>query len=65
MNKPHLVLTIGYHCDVDTLTKWVADHKIKVLNIAGPRDSQAPGIYEASFELLETLLSHVIKNISS
>jgi hypothetical protein len=32
---------------------WVADNEIKTLNVAGPRESRKPGIYDATFRLLE------------
>ena len=32
---------------------WVAENRIKVLNVAGPRGSKDPGIYEATKKLLK------------
>jgi len=37
---------------------WMRHHHIAVLNVAGPRESQAPGIYARSFALLERVFSH-------
>ncbi|MFP3999789.1 MAG: putative molybdenum carrier protein [Desulfobacterales bacterium] len=34
---------------------WIAAHKIKVLNVAGPRASKDPGIYDAARDMLETV----------
>ena len=35
---------------------WLAAHHIQVLNVAGPRESQRPGVYAATVRGLETLL---------
>jgi hypothetical protein len=34
---------------------WIHRYKIKVLNIAGPKASKDPKIYQATFELMEVL----------
>ena len=34
---------------------WLTENKIKALNIAGPRESNAPGIYEVSMKFLVIL----------
>lgn len=34
------------------IANWVRDERIKTLNIAGPRESQRPGIYEQAFSFL-------------
>jgi hypothetical protein len=36
---------------------WIQRYKIKVLNVAGPRASKDPKIYQATFELLEAVLA--------
>lgn len=43
--------------NVEEFEKWLCDHKIAVLNIAGPRESLQPGIiYSRSLVCLRTLL---------
>jgi len=37
------------------IRRWLAAHRVRVLNIAGPRESQAPGIYAQARSLLERL----------
>jgi len=34
------------------ILEWIQNNNINVLNVAGPRESNAPGIYQQSFELL-------------
>jgi hypothetical protein len=38
------------------ITTWITDHEIKVLNVAGPRASHDPRIYEAVKDLLKSVL---------
>ena len=44
------------HTDI---TDWIGDQKILVLNIAGPRESECPGIYAAAHGLLLKLFAVV------
>ena len=37
---------------------WLAAHHIRVLNVAGPRESKRPGVYAAACRLLDTLLQN-------
>ena len=53
--KPLLVVALD-NCDlVNIVIQWIDEHSIEVLNIAGPRESQSPGIYNTSFKFLKTL----------
>ncbi len=36
------------------INKWIQRHKIAILNVAGPRDSEDPMIYQATMNLLDT-----------
>lgn len=40
----------------DLTRKWMAMNKIQVLNVAGPRASKDPNIYQATIELLKKIL---------
>lgn len=55
LNKPFLVIQLDLGIDGKSVTgviEWLQQHKIKTLNIAGPRESKRPGIYSATRELL-------------
>ena len=41
---------------MDRLKSWIERNDIKVLNVAGPRSSKDPGIYQATIDLLEKVL---------
>lgn len=54
--KPCLIIDLDHSCDPEKIPQWIIRHKIKVLNIAGPRESQNPGIYDQARVFLETCL---------
>jgi hypothetical protein len=54
LGRPHLVLEVDDH---DTLQHWLSTLPAGfVLNVAGPRESQAPGIHAQALALLESVL---------
>ena len=58
--RPHLHLdmkTLSVSDAAYTLKGWIGDNAIRVLNIAGPRESRDPDIYRATTAVLETLFS--------
>jgi hypothetical protein len=67
-NRPHLhidLLRINGFKAAQDITAWIADNQIKVLNVAGPRASKDPRIYDAVRKIITTvlLLDHVQSNI--
>ena len=51
LEKPYLVVDLSAF-DTDELTKWLGQVKPNTLNVAGPRESGAPGIYERALDFL-------------
>jgi hypothetical protein len=41
---------------VQALTDFLRSNKIEVLNVAGPRESKEPGVYELTLTILRFLL---------
>ncbi|WP_133127745.1 putative molybdenum carrier protein [Legionella nagasakiensis] len=56
LNKPFYVYQLG-HSRVEGIRDWLKQNKIKILNAAGPRESNFPGVYYESYALLEALFS--------
>jgi hypothetical protein len=54
--RPLLVLDLDSDPDPDTTRKWLREHGVLVLNVAGPREEGAPGIYAQSLAFLVRLL---------
>jgi hypothetical protein len=56
LGRPHLVVDVA---DVETVRRWLATLPDGVvLNVAGPRESQAPGIHADATALLDAVLAH-------
>lgn len=53
LNIPHQVCNLHMPFDMDGLNRWISSEGIKSLNIAGPRASNAPGIYHKTMAFLE------------
>ena len=53
--KPLRLVDLAEHPDPAAVAAWVAS--FRVLNVAGPRQSQSPGIYRAAREFLRQVLA--------
>lgn len=56
LGKPFLVVNPGHRQKVRALRAWLEEKGIRVLNVAGPRESQVPGIYQLAKAFLLELL---------
>ena len=56
LNKPILIFQLG-HSEAEDIRDWLNQNKIRILNVAGPRESNNPGVYCESYALLEVLFS--------
>jgi len=50
--KPHLVVDLDRPPECETVRRWLAELAIATLNVAGPRQSQCPGIAAQAAEFL-------------
>jgi len=55
--KPHLVVDLSAETDPDRARDWIHHNRIRVLNIAGPREAEHPGIHSQVVDFLRALLS--------
>lgn len=54
--KPLLVVDLRKPLDRTTVRRWLTTHARSTLNVAGPRESQSPGIHAEATSLLQSLL---------
>lgn len=59
IKKPCLIIEPARKENVKKLIRWIQDNSIAVMNVAGPRESTVPGIYEKAFDLLYKLLKSI------
>ena len=55
-DKPHLVVDTESEASTPAIREWLTTHAIKILHVAGPRESSRPGIYERAAALLRAVL---------
>jgi hypothetical protein len=56
LERPILVLDLNADANPAAARRWLAALRVRVLNVAGPRESGCPGIYAQSRAFLEALL---------
>ena len=55
IGKPCLIVALEEGIEPATFREWLAANHIAVLNIAGPRESKRPGVYDAACRCLASL----------
>lgn len=56
LGKPSLVVDLTQHPPPEAIRRWAAQHQVRVLNVAGSRESQRPGIYHEAVRFLREVL---------
>lgn len=57
-NKPYLIFDVIYDpINYDEFQAWLKENHVKVLNVAGNRNSESPGIEGKAYILLEKLFN--------
>ncbi|MFQ5935422.1 MAG: putative molybdenum carrier protein [Acidiferrobacterales bacterium] len=54
--RPYLIVDLQEVPAADTVRKWMTQHSALTLNVAGPRESGCPGIYDEAAAFLRPLL---------
>lgn len=52
LGRPCLVIDLMVTDEPDVARQWLGQHGVKVLNVAGPRESKCPGIQQRSHDFL-------------
>ena len=58
--KPCLAIDLSDTEHSPAVIQWLLVHRIRVLNVAGPRESSAPGIAQQAYEFLTSLLGPAV-----
>lgn len=58
--KPYLVVDLSKEPDVAGACRWLQSERVRVLNVAGPRESTVPGIYTIAGAFLRNLLDQAL-----
>ena len=57
LGKPHLVLDLDADPAPEAVRRWIAQHELEILNVAGPRESKAPGVAARAEAFLRATLA--------
>ena len=57
--KPCLVINLDDPDKAGIIYEWLLNNRINTLNVAGPRASKRPGIYDAAYALLLDVFSRI------
>ena len=49
----------------ESIAAWISNNKIRVLNVAGPRESKAPGIYKKAMAFLRGFIEGCVRRSKS
>jgi hypothetical protein len=55
--KPHRLVDLTKPGEPEAIRDWIEHHSIRILNVAGPRESECPGIYGAARTFLRQVLA--------
>ena len=55
--RPCLVVDLDQSPEAEAVRRWFSENKVSTLNVAGPRESQSPGIGEAARTFVTELLA--------
>jgi hypothetical protein len=57
LGKPYLVVDLADPVDLETVRAWADRYPVRVLNVAGPRESSCPGIHAEAVAWLHRWLA--------
>jgi hypothetical protein len=54
--RPLLQVNLDRPLDLTAVRSWLDNHRIKILNVAGPRESNSPGVSDRARQFLRKLM---------
>ncbi len=61
-SKPCIAIELSAPPSPEELAEWIVIYNIRVLNLAGPRESGSPGIYCRAYDFLCDFFRNITKN---
>ncbi len=65
MARPYRIVDLKRPEPPVSLRRWLREARVRTLNVAGPRASRAPGIYEQAYRYLDLVLGAVSRKSRS
>jgi len=57
LGRPCLLVNLAAAPRADDVRAWAENHRVRVLNVAGPRENSSPGAYAAAADFLRRLFT--------
>jgi hypothetical protein len=57
LGKPCLAIDLDAPAGLAQTSDWLSEHSIRILNVAGPRETQSPGVNQLAARFLHELLA--------
>ena len=57
--RPCLVVDLALPVDVQAVKDWILGHQIENLNVAGPRASKQPEVYDRAVAMLKAIFTDI------
>jgi hypothetical protein len=61
LKKPYLLIDLSKGEAPQKVLDWARDNRIQILNVAGPREGEAPGIHDRAAAFLREVLRMALK----
>jgi hypothetical protein len=58
-DRPYRVIDLNAPPDPGDVAGWIARHRIRTLNVAGPRESTHPGVHDVAAAFLDRVLDAI------
>ena len=55
--RPHLVIDLAEPLGAERVRAWAGEHRVRILNVAGPRESSCAGIHDEAAAFLRRVLT--------
>ena len=59
LQKPCFIVFLNQDQEADEFYAWMKEYKIKTLNVAGPRKSSQPNLYDRAYKFLRKVLKNL------
>jgi len=59
LHKPYLLFEMTHSPDMTNVQEWLQNGRMETLNVAGPRESESPGIYRKACNVIDTLFQQL------
>ena len=63
--KPYFIAELAEAQNIQSIVDWVYENNIKILNVAGPRESHYPGINQLSVKFLEKIIPFLLVRMTA